>query len=150
MNIRSGFSSLLSAVLVSSIVCQGLPALAQRRVSDRLAGKIGNSSSFVVRGNVHPLATARNDRGRMPATFRMQHITMLFKSTDRQQTELDALLEQQQDSHSANYHRWLSPQEFGARFGLSENDMNKVVDWLQQQGFHVDEIAPGGRSVTFS
>jgi subtilase family serine protease len=80
----------------------------------------------------------------------MEHMTMLFKSTDGQQAELNALLKQQQDPRSPNYHQWLSPEGFANRFGLGQDDVNKVIVWLKAQGFTVEEAARSRGSVTFS
>src|SRR5262245_36556701 len=103
MKLRSAFSSLLSVVVLSSSVFQGASLSAEPRLQDRIAHKIERTSTVVVAGNVHPLANPRHDMGRTPAAFRMQHVTMLFKPTDTQQAELDALLEQQQDPKSPKY-----------------------------------------------
>src|SRR5215831_1190650 len=97
MNIRPAFSSLCAVIAVSSILLHVTPASAQRRVPDRIARQIGNSSTVVIRGNVHPMAIARNDMGHAAASLEMQRMTMVFKSTDQQQSDLAALLEQQQD-----------------------------------------------------
>jgi Pro-kumamolisin, activation domain len=113
--------SLRILIVGFSIVSCVLPSSGQTRVKDRIGQKIDNSSTLVVRGNVHPLTNARNDEGAIAGTFRMEHVTMLFRRTKGQQAELNALLEQQQDPTSPNYHRWLSPEEFADRFGLSEN-----------------------------
>jgi len=124
--------------------------LARGQVHDRLARSIVGTSNVVIAGNVHPLANARNDRGQMSSSARLEHVMMMFKVTDAQQVELNTLLEQQQDPKSSNYHQWLTPEQFADRFGLSTNDMDKVAAWLQNQGFTVDEIARSRRSITFS
>src|SRR5207249_6715966 len=72
------------------------------------------------------------------------------KPTDAQQAELDALLKQQQDPSSPNYHKWTTPEQFADRFGISANDLSRVVDWLHAQGFTIDEVARNRRSVTFT
>src|SRR5262249_32672703 len=95
-------------------------------------------------------ANAQHDRGRVSGSFRVRHVTMVLKSTDAQQTQLEKLLEEQQDVASSNYHHWVSPDEFADRFGLSPNDINKIVAWLGNQGFTVDTVARNRRSVTFS
>jgi subtilase family serine protease len=140
-------------LLVVIVVCTfvfSVTSFGQHRLQDRIARKIENTSTYVVKGNVHPLAIAGNDQGTVGESFRMEHVTMLFKPTDEQQAELSTLLEQQQDPSSPNYHHWLSPEEFADRFGLSENDVNKVVAWLKNQGFTVDEVGRNRSSVTFS
>jgi len=90
------------------------------------------------------------DHRKVNARFRMERITMTFKATDTQEAELNTLLEQQQDPSSPNFHRWISPEEFADRFGISTNDMNQVVTWLRGQGFTVNEQARNRRSVTFT
>jgi hypothetical protein len=50
-------------------------------------------------------------------------------------TSLRQLLEEQQVKSSANYHHWLSPEEFGNRFGPTDADIQLVTDWLTSEGF---------------
>ena len=123
---------------------------AQIRFKDRIATRLETRSPFVVKGNVHPFARPRYDQGEVGHFFRMERITMMFKPTDAQQAALENLLEEQQDPASADYHNWLTPEEFAGRFGLSPNDVNKIVSWLQNQGFSVDEVARTRRWVSFS
>jgi subtilase family serine protease len=75
---------------------------------------------------------------------------MVLNRTREQQASLNALLQEQQDPSSPNYHRWLSPEEFGERFGLIEADRDTLVSWLQSQGLTVDEGARGRSWITFS
>src|SRR5262249_48375557 len=119
MNVRQAIAILLSTsafiLFFSNFLC------AQSR-EDRIAQRIEGSSTVAVRGNVHPFANAQNDRGRVSGSFRMDRITMVLKSTDAQREALEKLLEEQQDVSSPNYHRWISPEEFADRFGLSLRD----------------------------
>jgi subtilase family serine protease len=104
----------------------------------------------IVRGSVHPLATRERDRGQTSPSLLVSRVTMMFRMTNAQEAALNDLLQSQQDPKSADYHRWLSPEEYAARFGVSANDRNQAVSWLQSQGFTVDEIGRNGRSVTFT
>ena len=45
------------------------------------------------------------------------------------------LLRQQLDPSSPNYHKWLSPEQYAERFGVSPSDMSRAAAWLRQQGF---------------
>ena len=96
------------------------------------------------------MAQTGYDRGKVGTLFRMERITMTFKPTDAQQADLDSLLKEQQDPASPGYHKWLTPEQFADRFGISTNDLNRIVDWLHNQGFTVDEVARNRRSVTFT
>ena len=75
---------------------------------------------------------------------------MMFKRTAEQQADLESFLQEQQDPASRDYHLWLSPEQFADRFGLSADDLNKVVSWLQSQGLAVDEIPPSRSWIVFS
>ncbi len=85
------------------------------------------------------MVQARFDRGQVGDLFQLNYVTMMFKQTPEQQAALDSLLAEQQDPASPNYHRWLTPGEFGDRFGLSTAELNKVESWLQDRGFTIHE-----------
>src|SRR5690348_11408629 len=81
----------------------------QTATKDRITRAIDRSSSQAIKGHLHPKALARYDRGKVADLFAMDRVTMIFKRTEAQQAELNALLEEQQYPSSANYHRWLMP-----------------------------------------
>jgi pseudomonalisin len=56
---------------------------------------------------------------------------------------LRALLAAQQDPASPEYRRWLSPQEFGTRFGAAPRDLKRVERWLRREGCRIKR--PAGR-----
>jgi len=64
--------------------------------------------------------------------------------------EIESLLARQQDPASADYHRWLTPEEFGNRFGLSNEKIQEVADWLSEQGFRIDSVGRGRGWIQFS
>src|SRR5262249_15838536 len=107
-------------------------------------------ASFAVRGHMHPLAQARFDRGQVGDLFQMNYVMMMFKPTAEQRDALNSLLKEQQDPSSPNYHRWLTPEEFGDRFGMSTADLNRVTTWLQERGFTLHELPPSRNWVAFT
>jgi subtilase family serine protease len=50
---------------------------------------------------------------------------------------LRALLAAQQDPTSPDYHRWLTPREFGRRFGASPAELKRVGRWLRADGCRI-------------
>ncbi len=74
---------------------------------------------------------------------------MLQASRD-QQAALEKLLRDQQDPNSPNYHKWLTPEEYGDRFGFSPADIAKIVSWLQSEGLTIEEVARGRNWIAFS
>jgi len=110
---------------------------------------VDTSRTTVVTGNVHPMAHRGLDQGRVDPAMRM-HVTINFKMTAAQEADLDALLAAQQKRGSPEYQRWLTPEEFGSRFGLSQGDINKVTQWLQGEGFQVEGVPASRNMITFS
>jgi len=53
--------------------------------------------------------------------------------------ELEDFRRAQQDASSADHGHFLTPQEFGRRFGPSAQVYAKVCDWLREGGFTVTE-----------
>ena len=70
--------------------------------------------------------------------------------TPAQDAALTQLLEDQQNPASPRYHQWLTPEQFGAQFGMPAADLAKVSSWLTAQGFTVTEVARGGTYIRFS
>jgi pseudomonalisin len=68
----------------------------------------------------------------------------------RNRGALQQLLRDQQDPASPNYHRWLTPAQFTARFGPSPHDLDAVSQWLGEQGFKITDANLAGRYVRFS
>ena len=52
----------------------------------------------------------------------MPYITLTLAPSASQQADLDKLLVAQQTAGSANYHQWLTPEEYAQRFGVSDAD----------------------------
>src|SRR5580698_3215517 len=77
--------------------------------------------------------------GKLPPTDTLR-FDMVMPLRDR--TALQSFLRQQYDPSSAFYHQFLTPQEFTARFGPSQDDWNTLVAFAKANGF---EIVSGNR-----
>lgn len=60
------------------------------------------------------------------------------------------LLDDQQDKNSANYHKWLTPEQFGQQFGPADADIQTVTSWLDSHGFQVAKVTKGRTMIEFS
>ena len=130
-----------------------LPVLAraqQGTVPGQITEAIDENNRTVLRGNTHPLARAEFDRGAAPADLSLQRMLLVLRRSPAQEAALESLLEQQQNPSLPNYHRWLTPQEFGQQFGPADQDVAKVTAWLQAHGLQVDRIAKGRVAIEFS
>jgi subtilase family serine protease len=117
---------------------------------DRITGYIDDERTIVLRGNRHPLATAANDTGMVSDYFPMERMILVLKPDAAQQAALEQLVGAQHDPASSAYHQWLTPEEYGQRYGASQNDVEQIVDWLGSHGLESVEVGPGHSSIVFS
>jgi len=116
----------------------------------RIRAEISAVATTPLPGTLHPLAQSRFDSGRMPGNTALHGISLVFSRSAAQQADLDALIAAQQDHNSPLYHQWLSPDQFAARFGMAQSDLDKVQTWLEQQGFSIDSVARSRNMIRFS
>jgi subtilase family serine protease len=136
------------SVRAALLVCLFATVLPAQR--DRLNGPIDARNSVVVRGSVPLLARPQFDRGAVEADFQLGNITLVLKPPAAQQAALEQLLAEQQDAASPNYHRWLTPETYAARFGASAADVENIAGWLRSEGFTVRYTARGRDFISFS
>lgn len=103
-----------------------------------------------LRGNVVPMARAQNDQGAVASTMQIDHMLLVLKRSPEQETALNNLIAQQADKNSSNYHKWLTPAQFGEQFGASDQDATAVTTWLGSHGFQVNGVANGRDMIDFS
>jgi subtilase family serine protease len=127
-----------------------LATLSANAAQSRISEPIDSRRMSGLHGNVHPLARPEFDQGALAPGAMLQRVTVLFQRTAAQQQALDKLLAEQQDPSSANYRKWLTPEQFADRFGMSIADLAKVQTWLTGQGFKIDEAARGRGWISFS
>jgi subtilase family serine protease len=148
-NHRKPFIGFIAAGLI--VLLAAVFTAAQTNVTpSRITQAIDPAILAVLRGNTHPLAQPQFDRGPAPASLPMQRMLLVLQRSSAQETALDALLEQQQDTSSPNFHHWLTPQQFGQQFGPSDQDIQTVTSWLESQGFQVDRVSNGRTVIEFS
>ena len=147
MRVRMTFL-LTTAVLLSSLAAWSQTTPSLNRLIDPLAvepidkvsAKIDNVQRVPLSGNVYPLATSANMVGAVLPDQPMAKMVLVLRPDASQELALEELIRAQQDPNSPYYHQWLTPESFGERFGVSQNDLAQIVSWLETQGMKVDEI----------
>jgi pseudomonalisin len=147
---RSMRTFLLFAASVAALALVAHLPAQTARPANRIASPIDESDVVTLMGNVHPQARAENDRGLIPSETRLNRMVLVLAPSAEQQQELDALAEAQQEPTSGLYHQWLTPAEYGARFGVSAADLARITNWLSSHGFTVEPAPAGRRVVVFS
>lgn len=98
---------------------------------------VDESRITILKGNTHPLARPEFDLGTADGSLQMNRMLLVLKRSDEQERALRKLLDDQQDKHSPNYHKWLTPEKFGQQFGPTDADVQTITSWLQSHGFQV-------------
>jgi hypothetical protein len=116
----------------------------------RIVQPINESQLTVLKGNVHPLARPQFDRGIAPPDLPMQRMLLVLQRSRQQQAALTQLLDDQQNHASPNFHKWLTPEQFGKQFGPADQDIQTVTSWLRSHGFEVGNVSNGRTMIEFS
>jgi len=111
---------------------------------------VDDSRTVQARGNVPPQIAEATDLGPASRDLPLDRVVLLLNLRSGASERLEKLLEDQVDPSSPRYHQWLTPEEYGRAFGVSDEDLKAVVDWLQRNGLGVDEVAAGRGWITFS
>ena len=111
---------------------------------------VDDNDTISLRGNVHRLARPEFDRGETERSWPMERMILSLRRSPDNQAALEKTLVEQHDPRSVNYHRWLTPEEFGRQFGPRQEEVAAVTGWLNSHGFTVDEVAKGGGAIVFS
>ncbi len=101
----------------------------------RIVSPVDDSQRVTLTHTVNPLANAANDRGAAPDGMELNRLQLYFKRTPAQETALRDLIQQTDTPGSPSYHQWLTPDQFGAQFGPSDQDISTIESWLGNHGF---------------
>ncbi len=141
--------------LIAAAIIFGIASLPGLSIGIRSSFAVDNAvieenDRVVLHGNIHSRARPEFDVGPSDPSMPMKRTILLLKIAPEKQAELDRLAAEQHDPSSTNFHRWLTPEEFGTRFGRSPEEIATVKGWLIKHGFSIDETAKGGTWINFS
>jgi hypothetical protein len=124
--VRPGLSSFEAALLLFSFA---VPSLYAQRIAvpARTIDAVDATSEAV-------------DAGPLPVSQPM-HLTLRLEPTPERQAALDQLLAAQTSPSSPSYHHWLTPQQFAATYGATDEQIAATTGWLQSQGLTVDGVS---------
>ena len=156
--LRLSLPKMLIALFIFSLAQLAFAAnvLTTARPETRVNKPINSAKRVTLYGHIpHVISTASAtgaaiDLGRVDPATPMQNMRLVLRSSPAQTKELRRIIDEQQDGRTANYHQWLTPEEFGTSFGVHDADIRKVSQWLKQQGFSVENITKGKRVIQFS
>jgi len=123
------------------------PANAQQ---NRITSAPDDTQMVVLQGTVPSWVKPEHDLGPLNPSTKFNYVTLLVQPTAAQETARKQLTADQQNPRSEKYHKWLTPEEYGDRFGLSRPDVAQIQQWLGLQGFTVVEVARARNWIAFS
>ena len=134
------------AIALTFVTTFSLSSYAQTRITQQ----IDDSQAVRMARNTRPEANFKNDRGAVSDSFDAEHMFLLLQRSPAQEAKLNKLIDQLNDKKSPNFHKWLTPEQLGQRFGVSQQDIDTVVGWLEYHGFRVNRVYTNRILIDFS
>lgn len=142
---------LLATILAFSAVRASAQRTAQAKLAaPRITQAIDETNLVPMGTKVYSAARAEFDRGVVADSQPVNRMLLQLQRSPQQETALRELLDEQQTKNSPTFHAWLTPTEFGQQFGVADQDIQTVTDWLAQQGFTGIKVSPGRMLIEFS
>ena len=139
-------TALSAAALLSPVLSAETPAPA----APRIAGQVNEQKLTKLPGNVPLLARKQNDLGEAPAATQITHVRLVLSRSPQQQAALDQYMGELQSKTSPNYHKWLTPEQFGKYYGPADSDIAALVAWLESHGLKLEQVATGRTDIAFT
>jgi subtilase family serine protease len=152
---RFAFVLLLISVVLSSITAFANGPAKRSADPDRpkpvITSPIDESQLVTLAGNTTPAALhPGNDRGPVSDRLVFDHLLLTLKRAPRIEARLERLIDEMHDQNSPEFHRWLTPQQFGERFGLAPEDRETIQRWLEAHGFSINRVYQNGLVIDFA
>jgi subtilase family serine protease len=143
-----------SILILSSVVFFYVAAFAEGpagRPKPIITGPIDESQLVTLTGNTTPAALrAQNDRGPVADSLTFDHLLLTLKRAPVTEARLEKLIGEMHNQDSPEFHRWLTPQQLGERFGLAPQDRETIQRWLESHGFSVNRNYQNGLVIDFA
>jgi hypothetical protein len=90
------------------------------------------------------------DKGPAPSALPIRNMQVVLEMSAAQRRALEAFIADRENPQSPGFHRWLTPDEFGERFGASPEKVARVTAWLRASGMTDVSVSRGRMFVLFS
>ncbi len=136
------------AVLTAVTLCPVVHAASiQRQI---IGAKIDESRSVTLYGNTRPEVKVATDLGPVDDGMPLEHMLLQLKRAPENQAAFDKYTAELTERTSPNYHKWLTAEQIGTRYGLGDADVQKITAWLESHGFKVNTVYPTRTMIDFS
>jgi subtilase family serine protease len=116
----------------------------------QIHSRIDETHQVTLYGGTPPEAQPENDRGRVPDGMSLPGLQLALRRPAAQERLVETLIRDQLDRKSLRYHRWITADEYGWRYGVAIPDVNRIVSWLGLHGFKVNAVSTSRMRIDFS
>jgi len=118
------------------------PVITEPIDESRLVTLTGNTTAAVFE--------ASNDRGPVADSLTFDHLLLTLKPAPETEARFERLIDEMHRQNSPEFHRWLTPQQVGERFGLAQQDRETIQRWLESHGFSINRVYQNGLVIDFA
>jgi len=127
----------LLAVLAFVFLFNGASQATERLITQ----PINENNRVTLVGNTRPEVFNKNiDRGPVGDGYDMGHMFLQLKRSPESEAALEKWLDSLQNPKSANFHKYMDSPQYARAWGVSEDDINTLVGWLQDHGLKVEGV----------
>ncbi|OOG53773.1 protease pro-enzyme activation domain-containing protein [Rhodanobacter sp. C03] len=137
-------------VLAQPVAASNLVTAARTSEAPRITQTINNQLVSPVAKTHLKFVETKAPAKRLADTFKMNHLQLVLKPSAERQAALTSLIADQHNPKSSSFHKWLTPEQFGASYGVADSDIAAVTAWLKSQGFTVNNVYPNKTQIDFS
>jgi hypothetical protein len=141
--------SSFAGIAIATLAPAATPLAASPAAVDRVVQSVDASKRVALATTRVAWASANNDAGEVESDRTLSHLHIALKRSPERKAAFDALVRDQQDPSSPDYHRWLTPSEIGERYGASDHDIDAVSAWLRSEGLTVEGVSNGRTRIRF-
>lgn len=111
---------------------------------------VDDSQRVQLRGSAPIDVRPELDRGLVDDSLQLDGLQLQLRRSPDHEREAETLAEELHRAGSPVFHQWLTASEFAERFGVAQQDITQITDWLERAGFTAVSADPSRMSVHFS
>ncbi|OOG40365.1 protease pro-enzyme activation domain-containing protein [Rhodanobacter sp. C05] len=144
-------ASIAAALAGASTMLMAQP-IASAGVSEapRVTQTVSNTNVVTIPKTHLAFIAAATSSTPLAGTVKMNHLQLILKPSAARQAAMETTIASLHNPKSAQFQKWLTPQEFGQEFGANVSDIAAVTSWLTAQGFTVNTVYPNKTQIDFS
>ncbi len=143
-------SRVRSTTALLPILAVAAPLLHATELPNRLRSDVSLTSRATLPQVVSRRLQVSTALGEVSGNAELGLMSLVLAPSAQQNAALDQMLLDQQNPASARYHQWLTPAQFGTSFGVSDQDVQVLRNWLVSQGFSVVGVSASRNLIQFT